>query len=240
MNGVLVQFNQLSIYLLSLILVMSFLWGAFVFYKKSAESYLDEVVILDVIVLMAFWGLVMGRLAQVALIPSVFWGNWIRILQINNYPGINYWGALLGMIVTLWITSKKYKLKFFDLYDFLSLGLVSGISWYLALSSFLKFSIIGGALAIVYGLLFFWLWKMEKDYRTFAWYRAKKNQAKSGLIGGLVLSIIGFTEILFQIGRGLNLIQLFGAVVLIVGGVILVYIRSGRTVKDDLKIFTKK
>jgi hypothetical protein len=95
-------------------------------------------------------------------------------------------------------------------------------------------------LAFLYLAGFIYFWSIEEKYRTFGWYRNNKTSARSGLITGLSIAIWG---VLFLAER--LLIKDFvwpvavWSGVMFVGGLVIVYIRSGRTVAEDIKSIFK-
>jgi hypothetical protein len=96
------------------------------------------------------------------------------------------------------------------------------------------------ALAFVFLVVFIYFWNVEKRYRTFGWYRSKKTSARSGFITGFLISLLG----LFYLAEKILLSAFVWQVgvwsgVLFVGGLVLVYIRSGRTVSDDINTIFK-
>jgi len=236
MDGAILKIDTVTIYGYSLVLALSFLWGSFVAYKKATEAHFDDLEILDAVVLSGFWAFVLGRLTFALLNWGTFWGNWQRLLFLKNYPGLDHWGLLLGIVVGIYIITRKSKQKFFDWFDYAMLGLVGGMGVYFAGLSFKGLSLItiGGALVSLG--MFAFLWKAEKEYRTYDWYKNKKTQSKSGFIAGVALSFYGLTHVVlwfFTAGRA-NWTILVN-IALFVGGWVLVYSRSGRSLKDDLK-----
>lgn len=239
MDSILFSISSYSVYSFSLLVVLSFLWGSFVFYKKAIESHFEEVVILDIVVFSAIWSIIFGRLIFFFVNYSVFKDHISRILFLKDYPGFSEWGLVSGMLLGLFLIIRKMKLKYIDLLDLMSLGLLGGLPIFYAGLSLFQFSLKNLIFAIVLGVLFVFFWKAEDDYRTYAWYRNKKTHAKSGFIAGMGGVVFGLKGVISQIIGGLNLFNLFCSIGLIVGGLVLVYIRSGRTIKEDLKIFLK-
>jgi hypothetical protein len=232
-----------SIYTLGLVSVFCFLWGSFVFFKKSDETHLDQTTIFDIIVLSAFWGFIVGRIGFVIANMEIFYKHWTRIFLLTNFPGINRWGILLGFILGIFIMVKKKKGKYLDYFDLAALGYFSGVSFFLLGLSIISFSWENVVLAVLNFGFFLLFWKLEKSYRLISWYRASKSFAKSGFVSGFSLVAIGT---LYLIERAMS--RLFGtidllSIILIISGLVLVYTRSGRILTEDiksLKIWKKK
>jgi prolipoprotein diacylglyceryltransferase len=124
MNEALIRINNVPVYGYGILAVLSFLWGAFVFHKKASESHFDDHMILDSVVLSAFWSFIVGRVVYCLSNPSIFWNHWTRLLLLTNYPGINRFGAFVGIAVGLWLCIRKTKEKFLDWFDLMLLQIL--------------------------------------------------------------------------------------------------------------------
>jgi len=117
------------------------------------------------------------------------------------------------------------------------LGLSSGIAVFSAGLAILTLMWQFTVVAALYLLVFIYFWNIEGKYRTFEWYRNNKTSAKSGFITGFSLSwwgLLFLVENILMASLTWQIALWSGA--LFVGGLVLVYIRSGRTVADDIKI----
>jgi len=95
-------------------------------------------------------------------------------------------------------------------------------------------------ISFLYLLAFIYFWRVENRYRTLDWYRNDRTSARSGFIFGFSVCFWGLVYGLekallssFSWTDGLWVGALF------VGGIVLVYIRSGRTLRDDINIIFK-
>ena len=196
--------------------------------------------ILDAVVLAAFWGFILGRIAYSLLNIGTFWNHWSRLFLLTNYPGLDRFGVMLGIALGLWLCIRKLKEKFVDWFDLVSLGITAGSAVFFAGLAILAFMWQFIVFAIIYLGVFIYFWNVEDRYRTFDWYRNKKTSARSGFISGFSISIWGlvfFAEKLLTASFVWPMGLWAGA--LFVGGLVLVYIRSGRTVTDDIKTILK-
>lgn len=240
MNDAVLKLGNISIYGFGVLAAFSFLWGSFVFYKKSLESHFDDHFVLDGVVLASFWAVIMGRLAFLILNISTFWNHFWRIFLLSDYPGVNKWGVIAGISLGIYLATRKTKAKFFDWFDFAALGITSGMAVFYSGLSLLSLTWQYFLIAVLMVAFFGIFWKVEDRYRTFSWYRSKKTSARSGLISGLLISCWGLLFVLEMIlFSKMNLTNLIGGILLFVGGFVLVYIRSGRTVSEDIKIIFK-
>ena len=240
MNDAVLKINSVTIYGFSVVLAVSFLWGAFVMHKKAIEAHFDDFMVLDMVVLGGFWSFVFGRLSFVLLNPGVFWNNWSRVLFLKNYPGLDHWGLLVGLVLVTRLVTKKSEHKFFDWMDLISLGVIGSMSIFFAGMTLLTFSWQIMVLSVVSLLVFIYLWKAEREYRKYDWYKKRKTEARSGFLTGTSLAYYGLVAVavgLITVPRTFWVIA--GNAILFVAGIVLVYIRSGRQLQEDLKFIFK-
>ncbi len=240
MNDTIFKLGNFSLYGFGLLSTLAFLWGSFVFYKKAVESHFEEMHILDGVVVGAFWAFIMGRLSYVVLNYQTFWNHLPRIFLFSNFPGIDRWGVLLGIFLGVLWTVRRVKGKVMDWFDLVSLGVTAGMSIFFAGLSLVSLSWQFAIVSFLLLFFFLWFWSVEEKYRTFGWYKANKTSAKSGFILGFSLSIWGTAYLVEQIlNNGVGLWEAIWSAGLFVGGLVLVYIRSGRTVAEDIKTILK-
>ena len=240
MNQV-IHLGWVQLYLFSVIVFFAFLWFGFVFFKKAREHHIEEEVSLNSILLMGLWVAVIARMVFAIKNPDIFANNWIRVVFLKEYAGMDGWGAVLGLLVATTIVVRKTKQKMFDWLDLVSLALAAALP-----------VIEAGRLVIGHGGLLmgvipemglraslllglFWgLWKMEKEYRTFDWYRHNKTQARTGFVTAVLALGYGVFKIIMVlvIGAGGRWIDLWTGLGLILIGGIILYFRSGRKLLD--------
>ncbi len=240
MNDALLRINNIPIYGFGLLVVFSFLWGSFVYFKKANESNFEDNVILDSVVLSAFWGFILGRLIYAVVNFGMFWNHWSRLFLLTNYPGLDRFGAIFGIAFGLWLCLRKIKDKFLNWFDLVSLGISAGTAVFYAGLAIMAFMWQFVVFAVAFLLVYIYFWNVEGKYRTFDWYRNNKTSARSGFISGFSISLWGLlflaenflnSKLSWQVGLWAGL--------LFVGGLVLVYIRSGRTVADDINLVFK-
>lgn len=243
MNDV-ILISGYSIYTLGLVSVFSFLWGSYVFFKKAREAHFDDSTLLDIVVVGAFWSFIVGRIFYIFLNMATFWNRWSRVLLLSSYPGVNHWGSIVGILIGGYFIVRKKKDKYIDLIDLMSLGLLSGASVFWMGLNFIRLSWQNIFLSVLYLLMFVFMWQVESTYRFISWYRGSKNSARSGFVSGITLSFVGainFLESLIFRNRSVSGVLL--SAILFVMGLVVVYIRSGRVLSDDinsLKTWNKK
>ncbi|OGD83549.1 hypothetical protein A2572_00375 [Candidatus Collierbacteria bacterium RIFOXYD1_FULL_40_9] len=238
--GEVISFSGLNIYTLGLFVALSFLWGSFVFLKKSAETHFEETAVLDMIVMAAFWGFLFARVGFVLFSSAQFVKHWGRVFMFTEYPGMNRWFALLGFLVAVFYSVRKKRGKIFDYLDVFTLGYFFGVSLMWVLLSLVNFSwqkVLLGFLGLVISTI---LWRVEKTYRFLDWYKGSKTYARTGFVFGVgtmmtgVLYIIELAITFEKNWQGYGL----GTLLLVIG-LALLYIRSGRMLEEDFVIIKK-
>ena len=231
--------NSFAIYSFSLLVVMSFLWGSFIYYKKAIESHFEEIPVLDSLVFIGFWSFVWGRIIFMFMNLSVFKDHWLRVFFLKDYPGLSHWGLIVGLLLGLYLATKDIKAKYMDWLDLVMLGFLGGLPIYFVGLSFISFKWHFLVASLVLAFIFSFAWKAENEYRTYSWYRYKKTQAKSGFLSGFGIIVFGLVNLLSQFWGQKSVVDIIFGSILIVTGIVLVYIRSGRTLREDIKIISK-
>lgn len=238
--GEVINLSGVNIYTLGLFTSLSFLWGSFVFYKKSSEAHIDESSVLDAIVLISFWGLLVARFGFVLLNLPIFVNHWGRIFMLSEYPGMNRWFALVGFLGAVLYSVRRKKGKQFDYLDTFSLGYMQGVALIWIFLSLVRFEWQKVLLGVLYLIGAIWLWRMEKTYRFLDWYKGNKTYARTGFVFCLSVAIVGALYLIELIAYSVYFwyLYLLGFAMLVFG-LALLYIRSGRIVEDDFKIIKK-
>ena len=242
MGEILFNLGRLSVFTLSFFIVLSYLWYCFVVYKKGLEFRYSAETLLDLCILSGALGWLLARIGFVIENFEVFRINLLRIVLLSEYPGYNYLGLLVGLVLAVAILARREEIKTYEGLDLLGLGLPGAaalerlgrvFSGEVHLIWQLPIELLQ---ALLFLLIFVWLWRLEKEYRTFSWYRFRRTQARHGFIFGSFLFLCGLVVILS------NSWPFFMAVPLVMGllgmavGVIIIYVRSGRSLIHDVKL----
>lgn len=223
----------MTVYILSLSVVLAYFWYSFVVYKKGLEYRYAPESLLDLAVLSGVFAWLGARLSFVLFHWATFEANWLRVFLLLAYPGYDYFGLLVGLVVGVAWLARRGEIKLSDGSDLVGLGLSGAIAFERLGRVFsgqvtLVFGVPAEILqAFLFLLIFVWLWKLEGEYRTFEWYRFRKTQAKSGFIFGAFLFLSGIVI-------GFNSVQLGVASILV--GIAVVYNQSGRSLSYDVKL----
>lgn len=128
---VMLTIGKQSISSFGLFLLLAFFMGSFIIWRLIRIYELDEEKTVDLILLTSIGGLILARVYFVLFHLTDF-NTWDKILLINKYPGLSFWGAVLGALLTLRFFTYKMKINFYQAADIGIIGVFSG----LVLSSF--------------------------------------------------------------------------------------------------------
>ncbi len=237
--------------------VFTLVISGFVLWRKIRRERVDfEDKIIDRALLALLAGVVAGRLAFILFHFNAFGWTFGKWIALGTMPGVvDVASLVVGMLVFWLLLGREWKDPV-EILDYAGIGtsfflfLVSVGDALLQLISYLFLNLnqsqasvpvfeLRSVLwrlisAVVYLILFIFLSRTEKQYRTFLWYRAKRRSAQTGfvfasfLIGyGLFGAVLGLLQ---PASMALGGISLDPIVKLLVGlgGIVILYLRSGR------------
>lgn len=195
--------GSLAITSLGVFSLLAFLTAAFELWRRGREEGLDEEALLDLAFLGAISGFVIGRIGYVLEHWPVFGWQFGRWLDFSHFGGLSFFSACLGALLVAWRLSLKQKWNLWSLADMAVFGLVLA-QILLRLGQFFDGSFLGKKTDLAIGLLFpghdqkvlpiqlfeiiflaalfFWLKRLEKNYRLFTWYQDKRGEAQPGFL----------------------------------------------------------
>lgn len=246
-----------------LFLTISLFLGSFFVWRISKIYDLDQEKIIDLILLTFFGGLIFARIYFVLFHQDFFQAatetgklsfldKLIRTVSINRFPGLSFWGAIIGGVSTLYLFTKRFKLNFWQVSDFGMVGLMIGLSfsslgcflgacqpgmvsnWPIAVS---QVGLVGKRfpLQLIEALIFLIgaivIWRMVVKFHF------------SGKIVSLGLIYTGFFKFILEFWRGDQLVlrapwalgHVF-SLALFLAGVSIFYRESKRSFSSDLKL----
>ena len=202
----------MTIYTLPICLFLALFWGSFVFWRLLHQSArYNEFEIFDALIWSTFAGVIIGRAVHVGWHFEQFdhWRSWFDMI---HYPGFSMFFCVIAASFFFWRYLIHLKITDLELLDYWVRGLsCTLIIYYLGLfidgsgSGYLVPSWLGFPLgetglhlfpapligAGFYFIVSFILEYLEKNYRTYTWYRANRSQAKSGFVFFTFLLIYG-------------------------------------------------
>jgi phosphatidylglycerol:prolipoprotein diacylglycerol transferase len=257
MFPVLVSIGPVVIRTFSVLLVLAFFIAAFVFWRKGKEEYYAEDQLFDGFLLSAIVGFIAARIGFVVFhIETIGW----NVLDWFNFIGVPGMSGMVGLIFAgayMYHFAREKKWDPFEVMDFwamsasIGLALVSLGAFFDGIGFGFPTTLPWGVLfpgllephhpvqlyaAVCYGIVFWLLSWAEYRYRTFRWYRATKKAAETGfLLCMFIISAAFFSLVLsfmkpatFEVFT-VNVDQV-ASIVFLVAGVLLLYVRSGRTI----------
>lgn len=212
MYPVLFSLGPLQFKTISLFYLLAFLAVGFLLWRKSREENYEEAMVFDGFIISLLWGFFFGRGVFIASHFQQFAWQPLHWLDLISKPGLDMTALTLVMLWSFYRFAIKQKWDAFEMTDFfvtaLSFGaLVLNIGYFFAgmqigkpanlpwgvvfTGTFEKRHPAQIYFALVYLVLFVILFRLEYVYRTFEWYRAKKNTAQSGFITSVFFISVG-------------------------------------------------
>lgn len=259
MHPTIVNIGTFAISSFGFFLAVAFLAAIFVIWRLCRVYDISEEQTLDITFLTFFGGLVGARLFFVLTNPNLF-DSLLKILLINRYPGLNFWGGIIIGLLSLKLLVNHFKLHFWQIADFVTVGVFAslilgsfgcllGSCQYGIVSSFpLSVSQVGVlenrfpiqlVSSILYLMSFLNLWKICLRFHF---------NGKVTALGLIYLGLIKFftdylrgDTVLVLGGVGVN--QVF-AIAAFIFGLYIIYTQGKRSVREDLlfvpSLFTDK
>ncbi len=195
-----VQINFFYIFL-----VLAFLIAGFIFWWRLHQSAnYNEFEIFDLFLAAILGGFIFARLFFVLLHWPQFGNNFASWFNFINVPGFNPLAFVIGSSLSLKFFLTRRKIANLEILDFFVQAVCFGLIFYhLGLfvvgenNGFITQSPLGGwqmknlqikthpvslYTAIFYLGLYFYLNYLEKNYRTYNWYRGNRNSAQPGFL----------------------------------------------------------
>lgn len=222
------------------VVVTPFFWSmllaaaaaAFSFWRKLKDDYQDDE-IFSLSILIGFSALVIGRLFFVFFNFSTYGFYLVEWFTLSYKSNFSLSGAFLGAVLAGGRPFFRSKKKYWEIWD----ALVLPLAYFLLAGSLGKFLTSFDFTFLAYAavgvfLSTYSLWA-KKRYRSFSWYKSGKTGFVFSSGMALVFSLLFLLAILFQ-GRLYCecLISLLFSVI----SLFLLYFRSERSIKEDLKI----
>lgn len=252
MYPVLVNLGVTQISSFGFFLALAFLMGALTIWRIARSYEMEEESLIDLVLLTFFGGFIGARLTFILSHLGLF-DSWTKAFLLNRYPGLSLWGGIIFGLVTLWIFSYRAKVSFWKLADFAAVAVVLGMSFgdvgcflsgcMYGISSNLPIATpVVGILdkrlpialfeAVAFLVVFWHLWKHVIRFH----YNGKivaEFLVSLGIIRLISEFFRGDSQILY---KWISLGQIL-AVVSIVGGIVVIYTQSRRSVRSDIQAF---
>jgi len=129
MLPVLLDLKFIKIYTYGVFLALGFLWASFILWKNIRLTQYKEDEVFDGFFLGLIGGLFFGRLVYVVLNFKEFGFSFLKFILVNGYPGISLYGALIGMVLMLFIFFSSKKIKFLAIVDYFMTSFFIGLAF---------------------------------------------------------------------------------------------------------------
>jgi len=254
MFPILFQLGSFTFSSLGVLVGLGFFIGFFIAWRRLAELGFDEEKIVDAFLFSSLIAFLFSRLFYVLSHFAQFSFSFIKWFFFWRFSGLSLAGAIIGFLIGSLYFAKKEKWDIFrvadelvfSLFPFLilaflgqffdgsNLGAETGIFWGVFFPSDMirrhPVSFLGAILLFVTWIFFL---KIERQWRVWKWYKSKKE----GLLFFAFLAAFSFVTFLLAFLKPTGLY--FVLVERLVGGLLvvvflsLVYIRSGRKLRED-------
>ena len=256
MFPILFELGPVKFYTFTIFIIMAFFAGAYVFWRKGREEHYQEDELFDAFLKALFMGAIWSRIGFILLHMDQFGVQPLSWINIVDFPG---YSTMIGILAAGWSLYKSAKQQKWDEYEVLDFGVLAislsmAILW---LGSFFSGAEFGTATLLPWGMqfpnvfdkrhpvqlygfisylfVFLYLFWSESRYRTFSWYRARKDSAQSGFLfcmfcifWGVIGTVLWFFSPTKVFVFEIPVEQVF-RVFIVVFGLIKLFDRSGRT-----------
>lgn len=245
MYPVLFTIGPLSISSFGFFLALAYLLSVFAAWRLAKVYDLKQEKILDLAIL-AFFGAIAG--ARVLFVATHFalFDTPEKILFVTRYPGISFWGGVMGGVLALWFFLKRAKMPFWQVLDFAAVSMLLGIAigdvgcflggCNYGVSSDIFFAVTQvGALGkrlplsafegVIFLIAFAYLFNQTVRFHF------------AGKITALSLMVLGIVKFLTQFYRGENSVAYIFPFLFFILGVSVFYKQSKRKLLSDAVIF---
>jgi phosphatidylglycerol:prolipoprotein diacylglycerol transferase len=260
MYPVLFSLGPVTFYTFGVFLFLGFFLAAFIIWRRLRDQGWPEEKILDFLFLATFGALIAGRIAFIINHFDLFGLSLGRFFLFTRYPGFSFWGGILGAILAMTSFIRKNRWDFWQVIDEVVFGLALFAVFY-HLGCFFDGSKLGretgafwgvffpGSLirrqpvslfeAMGYFLIWLFLWRIERRWRTWEWYKSHAEGLMSLCFFALAF-LFSFKLAFLEDDRVYWLyFKQFSSLIFLMVTLILLYRRSGRKLKEDLK-FNKR
>lgn len=241
---------------LTLLAFLAVFFSAFTFWRKGREEHYNTFDIFDAFLLSGLVGFIVGRIVFVIFHWASFSSNIFNIVNIIDKPGNEPLIVLTAAVWFLYRYAAKAKWDAFEILDFyvtaISLGMIfiyagffldgsyggtfTNLPWgVITLGTFEKTHPAQLYSLLYYLFAYIYLSRVEYVYRTLEWYRSGKKTAQSGFLFSTFLIFTALFHLLTGPTRlpGIFLsgvvLDYFIYLAMLLFGLILLYVRSGRS-----------
>lgn len=117
MLPVLLNLGFLKIYTYGVFLLLSFFWGSFFVWKNILLTSYKEDDVFDILFWSILGGLLFSRIEYILLHIEDFGFNIGKMILVNGFPGMGFFGFLIGFFLATYLASLSKKISYGKLVD---------------------------------------------------------------------------------------------------------------------------
>jgi phosphatidylglycerol:prolipoprotein diacylglycerol transferase len=208
MLPVLLTIGPVKVYTFGFLLGVGIFLFAFLAWRRLRDLGIEEEKVIDFLLLASFWAFIVSRLGYILVNFRDFGFFILRWLLFGRYPGFSFWGFFLGgLLVTVWF-SRRQRWQFWQIADELVfslmpltvlfhlglffnagvLGAPTSLSWgFFSPGDFVRRQPVALFAAIAFFLIWVFLLKIERRWRTWSWYQSQKEGLITLILFGLAM-----------------------------------------------------
>lgn len=215
-----------------LVMILAVIFGLFLFWRAGRRELVESEFLFDAAIICGLGVLIVGRILDFIVRSDFYEWSLERLIFFNVFPGFDFYGALIGALIFLFIFLRSKKKFFWLTFD---LG-VAPVAFAASIVFASKLIISGAQLNLFYSIGFFLIFWILKRLEA-----RKRNPGFFGCVFLILFSIFNLCVLTFA-NRG-NLTKAvisYNFVVLqsiLLFGLISWYLLAKRKVGDDVKGF---
>lgn len=256
MFPLLFSIGPVNFYSLGLLLAIGFFLAAFFIWRRLRDLGVDEEKVIDLILIATLFSLIFARIFFIIQNIPMLGFILTRWLLLNQYPGLSFWGGIGGIFLAVFWFSRRQNLNFWQLADEFIYGLLplltlaqigaffdgSGFGkpttmpWGIyAVGSLLKRQPLPLIMAVFLFVIWIFLLRIERNWRTWRWYKSKAH----GIVTLSFCLLVLLTNFLVAFWRDSTLywywLEICLSLILIGLSAGMIYLRSGRRLHGEGK-----
>jgi phosphatidylglycerol:prolipoprotein diacylglycerol transferase len=196
MFPILFKIGQYSFSSLGFLVGIGFFLAFFLIWRRLKEVGLEEEKVVDSFLFSSLAAFFAARIFYIGGHFDKFGLNLGRWFYINRFPGLSFWGAIVGFLGGFYYFARKEKWNYFKIGDELVFGLVP-FAVLVQVGMFFDGANLGNETGLFWGIFFpgnmvrrhpislfqagfflvLWLWllRSERRWRGWSWYKSQKQ-----------------------------------------------------------------
>lgn len=224
-----------SLLVFPLFLITGLFLSLFLYWRECKHELIRNEDAFDIAIVTALGALIVSRLFDFVIRYEYFQWSFARLFFFNVFPGLDFWGAIVGAGIGAFLISKEKKISVLDILDLGSSAVIFLLS-FVAFGRFVSGIVLGNYnyLWLYFGLSYFVAFFVIKRL-------ASLKRHKGFFISFLLVSVSFINVALYAFGEEKILIggyvpyELLAPLVFLIFGFFLWYKLSGRNAVKDVK-----